>query len=185
MGRDPILKLLLARSEEAIGAMSARFGPRLMSTAQNILGIREDAQETVNDTYLTVWNAIPPQEPDPLDPFVYRVGRNLALKQLARNTAQKRDSRYALALSELETCIGINTLEETTDARELGRTIDRFLDTLPQENRVIFLRRYWFGDSVREIAAAFGLRENTVTVGLTRTRERLRTYLKKEGYWDE
>ena len=185
MGNDPILKLLQNRSEEAIGAMAARFGPRLMATALNILGIREDAEETVSDTYLAVWNAVPPREPDPLDPFVYRVGRNLALKRLTRNTAQKRSSRYDLALSELEACIGSTTLEQSAEARELGRAIDRFLDTIPKETRSIFLRRYWFGDSVKEIAAAFGLRQNTVTVRLTRTRERLRTYLQKEGFWDE
>jgi len=185
MGRDPILALLLSRSEEAIGAMSARFGPRLLATAMNILGIREDAEETVSDTYLTVWNTVPPQEPEPLAPYVYRVGRNLALKRLTRNSALKRNSRYDLPLAELEACIPSNALEEAADAQELGRAIDRFLDTLPKENRVMFLRRYWFGDSVKEIAAAFSLRENTVTVRLARSRERLRTYLRKEGYMDE
>ena len=181
MGRDPILKLLLSRSEEAIEAMMARFGQRLLMTARNLLGSREDAEETVSDTYLAVWNAVPPSEPDPLDPFVYRVGRNLALKQLRKNTADKR-SGYALSLAELEGCIGSNSLEAQTEARELGRAIDRFLNTQSRENRVIFLRRYWFGDSVNAIAAGLGLKENTVTVRLARTRERLRTYLQKEGY---
>lgn len=185
MGRDPILSLLLDRSEEAIGAMAARFGNRLMATAMHILGIREDAEETVSDTYLAVWNAVPPQEPVPLDPFVYRVGRNLALKRLGYLSAQKRSCPYELSLSELEASIPGSALEDIADARELGRTIDRFLGTLPGESRAMFLRRYWFGDSVKEIAAAFALRENTVTVRLGRTRERLRTYLQKEGYMDE
>lgn len=185
MGRDPILLMLLSRSEAAIEAMARRCGPRLTATALNILGIREDAEETVSDTYYAVWNAVPPQEPDPLDPFVYRVGRNLALKRLRRNTARKRDSSYDVSLEELEGCIPVRTLEESFNARELGRAIDRFLTTLPRQSRVMFLRRYWFGDSVKAIAAGLGLRENTVTVRLSRTRERLRAYLQKEGFLDE
>lgn len=185
MAHGPILKLLLARSESAIEAMARRFGPRLMATALSILGDPEDAEETVNDTYLAVWEAVPPLEPEPLDPFVYRVGRNLALKRLRQETAQKRFSRYDLSLEELEGCLPSGSLEEEADARALGQAIDRFLGTIPRENRAIFLRRYWFGDSVSEIAAAFGLRPNTVTVRLARIRERLRTYLQKEGFWDE
>lgn len=185
MDREPILALLLARREEAVGAMRTQFGKRLMMTAMNILNDREDAEETVSDTYLAVWNTVPPREPVPLAPFVYRVGRNLALKRLRQNTARKRDSRLELSLSELEACIPTPALEEEAVARELGRAIDRFLAALPKENRIIFLRRYWFGDSVREIAANLGLRENTVTVRLSRTREELRTYLQKEGHIDE
>ena len=185
MERDPILALLLSRREEAIGAMKSQFGTRLMMTAMNILGDREDAEETVSDTYLAVWNCVPPKEPVPLAPFVYRVGRNLALKRLRENSAQKRDSRLELSLAELENCIPALSLEDEANARELGRAIERFLATLPKESRIIFLRRYWFGDSVREIAANLGLRENTVTVRLSRTREKLRTYLQKEGHIDE
>ena len=181
MANDPILIMLLRRSEEAVEAMSARFGPRLLAICLNILGNREDAEETVSDTYLAVWNAVPPREPDPLAPFVYRTGRNLALQRLRWNTAEKR-SAYEVPLAELEGCIGSDALSELTDARALGRAIDRFLGTLGRETRVIFLRRYWFGDSVKAIAAELGLRENTVTVRLSRTRERLRTYLQKEGY---
>ena len=185
MEREPILALLLARREEAIGAMKTQFGQRLMMIAMNILGDHEDAEETVSDTYLAVWNCVPPKEPVPLAPFVYRVGRNLALKRLRQNTARKRDSRLELSLAELENCIPAQSLEEETNARELGRAIERFLATLPKESRIIFLRRYWFGDSVKEIAAALGLRQNTVTVKLSRTREKLRTYLQKEGHIDE
>lgn len=180
-----ITDLLFERSENAIAAMAEHFGKRLYATALNILNIRQDAEETVSDTYLAVWNAVPPQRPDPLSAFVYRVGRNLALKRLRHETAQKRNSSYDLCLEELENCIPSRALEETVDARALGRTIDRFLGTLPKETRAIFLRRYWFGDSVRDIAASLGLRENTVTVRLSRTREKLRTYLQKEGYLDE
>lgn len=180
-----ITELLFARSEEAIAAMSAHFGKRLYSIARNILSIPQDAEETVSDTYLAVWNAVPPKRPDPLSAFVCRVGRNLALKRLRHDTAQKRNSSYDLCLDELENCIPSRALEEEADARALGRAIDHFLGTLPKETRVIFLRRYWFGDSVRDIAAELGLRENTVTVRLSRTREKLRIHLQKEGYLDE
>ena len=185
MEHREIVGLLLARSEEAIAALAAHFGAQLYAIARNILGTEQDAEETVSDTYLAVWNAVPPREPDPLAPFVYRVGRNLALKRLRRETAQKRCTAYVRSLEELEWCIPSRALEEAVDARDLGRAIDRFLSSLPRETRAIFLRRYWFGDSVRSIARDLGLRENTVTVRLTRTRQRLRTYLQKEGYIDE
>ena len=180
-----IVELLYERSEATIAAMTKHFGARLYTTALNILGIPQDAEETVSDTWLAVWNAIPPKRPDPLSAFVYRVGRNLALKRLRYESARKRNSTYDLSLEELEGCIPCRALEETVDARALGQAIDRFLQTLPRETRAIFLRRYWFGDSVRDIARSLGLRENTVTVRLSRTREKLRTYLLKEGYLDE
>lgn len=180
-----ITELLFERSEGAIAAMAKHFGPRLYATARNILSTHQDAEETVSDTYLAVWNTVPPKRPDPLAAFVYRVGRNLALKRLRRETAQKRSSAYDLSLEELENCIPSRALEDSVDVRALGQTIDRFLTTLPKETRAIFLRRYWFGDSVKDIAQALGLRENTVTVRLSRTREKLRTFLQKEGYMDE
>ena len=185
MVQKKILQLLFARSEEAITALSDAYGGRLLAMAMHILCDRRDAEETVSDTLLAVWDSVPPAEPDPLSAYVYRIGRNLALKRLRHETARKRDSTYTLSLEELEGCIPSRALEEDVDARELGRAINGFLDTLGRENRAMFLRRYWFGDSVRTIAVDFGLRENTVTVRLSRCRERLRKYLEKEGYLDE
>ena len=185
MDREPILAMLLARREEAVGAMRTQFGKRLMLTAMNILNNREDAEETVSDTYLAVWNTVPPKEPVPLAPFVYRVGRNLALKRLRQNTARKRDSRLGLSLAELEACIPTPALEEEADARELGRAIDRFLSLQTQQNRVIFLRRYWFGDSVKEIAALYAMTLGAVSVRLSRLRDALKDFLTKEGFFDE
>lgn len=148
----------------------------------NILGSRQDAEECVNDTYLAIWNVIPPQRPDPLPPYIYRTGRNIALKRLRDNSAQKRNSAYDASLDELAFCIPVGTLEETLDARALGQAIDRFLDTVSQESRVIFLRRYWFGDSIKEIAKGLGMQENTVSVHLSRTRSKLKDYLTEEGF---
>ena len=178
-----IIKLLWDRAEQALDLLARRFGRRLMQTARNILGNHEDAEETVNDTYLAVWNTIPPQRPNPLAAFVYKIGRNLALKRYRSNTAARRDGTYDLSLDELAGCIPGQALEETVEARELGRAIDGFLDTLSADNRNLFLRRYWFGDSVKDAARAFDLSENAAAVRLSRIRNQLKDYLIKEGYY--
>lgn len=182
MEDSKIIRLLWNRAEGAIEALAKKFGQRLLATARNILGNHQDAEETVSDTYLAVWNAVPPKKPDPLSGFVYQIGRNLALKRLRSNTAAKRDGSYDVSLEELAECVAGTTLEDKFDARLLGRAIDRFLDTISQDSRVIFLRRYWFGDSVRDIAKHFDTTENAVTVRLSRTRNQLRDYLIKEGF---
>jgi len=178
-----IIALLWERADKALELLARRFGQRLTTTARNILGNFQDAEETVNDTYLAVWNTIPPQRPDPLAAFVYRIGRNLALKRYRDNTAARRNGTYDLSLEELAGCILGAALEETVEARELGRAIDAFLDTLSRDNRNMFLRRYWFGDSVKEIARAFDLSQNAASVRLSRIRNQLKEYLIKEGYY--
>ncbi len=179
-----IIKLLFARVEAALDALAKKYGQRLFATARNILGNFQDAEESVNDTYLAVWNAVPPQEPDPLAGFVFRTGRNLALKKYRHNSAEKRNGTYDLSLDELAGCIPGPALEETLDARALGRAIDAFLGTVSRDTRVIFLRRYWFGDSVKDIARHFGMTVNAVNVRLSRTRNQLRDYLIKEGHYE-
>ena len=180
-----IIQLLWDRAESALEALAKKFGQRLLATARNILGNFQDAEETVSDTYLAVWNSVPPKQPDPLAGFVYKIGRNLALKRYRTNTAEKRNGTYDLSLDELAGCIPAPALEEAVEARELGRAIDTFLDTLSRESRVIFLRRYWFGDSVKDIARYFGLTVNAVNVRLSRTRTQLKDYLIKEGHYHE
>ena len=177
-----IVKLLFARKESAISELIARFGKQLHRIAYNILGNFADAEESINDTYLALWNAIPPVSPDPLAPYVYRTGRNTALKRLHRDTAQKRDSRYDISLEELDGCLPGGDVEQMIDARELGRAMDRFLETKSRESRYIFIRRYWFGDSIGEIAKELKMQENAVSVRLNRMRNSLKDYLKKEGY---
>ena len=179
-----IIKLLWARAEEGLTLLAKRFGRRLQQTARNILGNPQDAEEAVSDTYLAVWNTIPPERPNPLAAFVYKIGRNLALKKYRANTARKRDGTYDLSLEELAGCIPSPALEETVDARELGRAIDAFLDGLSPDNRNLFLRRYWFGDSVKDVAKAFDLTQNAASVRLSRIRNQLKDYLIKEGYYE-
>jgi RNA polymerase sigma-70 factor (ECF subfamily) len=184
MDDQTIIRLLWERTEQALSLLARRFGPRLMLTARNILGNHQDAEETVNDTYLAVWNTIPPQQPNPLAAFVYKIGRNLALKRYRANTALKRRSCFDLSLDELAGCIPGPCLEDTFEARELGRLIDAFLGTVSPDNRNLFLRRYWFGDSVTKIAAAFGMTPNAVSIRLNRIRGQLKNYLNEEGYYD-
>lgn len=179
-----IIALLWQRAEQAIEALAQKFGAGLHRLALNILGSRQDAEETVNDTYLAVWNTVPPRQPDPLSAYVYRIGKNTALKKHRDNSAQKRDSRYDVSLDELAGCLAGCSLEEEWQARELGRAIDRFLANQTEQNRIIFLRRYWFGDSVKEIAGLYAVTAGSVSVRLNRLRDGLKDYLIKEGFYE-
>jgi len=180
-----ILQLLWNRSEQAITALANRFGKRLYRLAMNILSNPQDAEESVSDTYLALWNAIPPAQPDPLEGYVYRTGRNTALNRLRHLTAQSRNCRYDLSLDELSDILPGGTLEETLDAKLLGQAIDRFLDSIPKESRVVFLRRYWFGDSMKELSREWRLSENVLSVRLYCIRSQLKDYLYKEGFFYE
>lgn len=180
MDDHDILSLLWQRSERAIPTLADHFGAHLYHTAMNLLGNPRDAEECVNDTYLAVWNSIPPKRPEPLRPYICRIGRNIALNRLRSSSVQKR-SGYEISLEELAGCISAPRME---DGQALGRAMDAWLDTLNKESRAIFLRRYWFGDSVKDIAAAFSMTENAVSVRLSRLRDSLKTYLIKEGYYE-
>ena len=182
MTDQKIIDLYFARDEKAILETERAHGAFCMGVSMSILNNRMDAEECVNDTYLALWNAIPPEEPDPLCAYAYRVGRNIALKRLRSNTAAIRYADYDLSLDELAECIPAGDLWEQMEARELGRLMVRFLDGQSKDNRVVFLRRYWFGDSVKAIALSLGLKERTVSARLSRTRAALLDYLNKEGY---
>lgn len=175
-----ILSLLWQRSEGAISALAQKFGALLYRISMNLLDNTSDAEECVNDTYLAVWNSIPPKRPEPLRPYICRIGRNIALNRLRSNTAQKR-SGYEVSLDELSGCISAPSRD---DGAALGRAMDAWLDTLTKENRAIFLRRYWFGDSIKDIATAFKMKETAASVRLSRLRDSLKTYLTKEGYYE-
>lgn len=181
MEDSEIIRLFWERSEQALAELTARYGRLVHQISRNILGNEEDAAECVNDTWLGIWNSVPPQKPDPLVSFVCRIARNVSLKRYRNNTAGKRNHFYDVSLSELEDCLSGPSVEEIWSARELGRAIDRFLGTLERENRIIFVRRYWFSDSVSAIAVLMGMSENNISVRLSRTRGRLREYLSKEG----
>lgn len=183
MEDNKIVALFWQRSEDALRALAEKYGHRLQRLAENILFNEADAQECVNDTYLAAWNTIPPQRPEPLSPYLLRLCKNIAVSRLRGITAQKR-SGYEISLMELEEAIGADTLEATVSSRELGRAIDTFLDTLDKKNRIIFLRRHWYGDSVGQIAKDLSLTESNVSVRLHRTRQKLKTYLTEEGLYE-
>ena len=179
-----ILELLQARSEQAIPALEQAFGPVCRSIARNILENDEDVEECVQDAWLAIWQAIPPERPDPLRPWVCRVVRNLSLKRYHRDIAQRRNSRYDAALEELAAVLpDSRTVEDELATKELTALLNRFLAQLDAESRRLFLRRYWYGVSVEQLSLELGLRPNTVSVRLNRIRSKLKTFLQKEDYF--
>ena len=177
-----IIELFYERSEQAIVELSKKYGETCYKIAVNILKNGSDAEECVNDTYLGVWNTIPPQKPNPLFTYIFRITRNISIKRYHQNTAQKRNSYYDVALDELEECLSYsNTVQEEIDTNELARLFDDFLDSLDKTSRIMFVRRYWFSDSISDIAAHFDSSNHAVTVRLSRTREKLRQYLTRKG----
>ena len=177
-----IIDLFFERSEQAISELAVKHGRAAERVANNILADRQDTEEVINDTYLGVWNSVPPARPSPLRTYVCRIARNLAVKKYHSNTAAKRNSFYDTALEEIEDCIpDMNTVEDRYTAKELAAAIDSFLDTLSYEDRFFFMRRYWYSDPLTEIAEMAGTNYDRVSVRLHRIREKLRKYLVKEG----
>ena len=177
-----IIELFFARVEQAIVELSAKYGIVCKRIARNILKNDLDAEECVNDTYLAAWNTIPPQKPDPLRTYIFRIVRNIAIAKYHANTSEKRNSYYDVALEELENCLAASvTVEQEISAKELSQEIDSFLDTLDRDNRVMFVRRYWYSDSISDLAEMFQTSNNNVSVRLSRTREKLKKHLKKGG----
>ena len=177
-----IISLFFERSEQAIAELDKKYGAAVRKTASNFLSSRHDVEECTNDTYLGVWNSIPPKDPDPLISYVCRITRNLAVWKYHSNTAQKRNGQYDLVLDELEECIPSTADVETDyEAKELSAAINRFLSTLNQEDRFLFVRRYWYADPVSDLAAMTNGSANRISVRLFRLREKLRNTLTKEG----
>ena len=177
-----IIDLFFERSEQAITELAKKHGGAVNRIAYNILGNRQDAEECVNDNWLGTWNAIPPSRPAPLRSFVCRIARNLATKKYHANTAEKRNSQYDVALDELAECIpDKNSVEDTYGARELAAAINRFLDGLDFLDKFVFMRRYWYSDSLEDISKLSGLSYKTVSVRLSRIKGKLKKYLKQEG----
>lgn len=178
MEDEKIIELFFERSEQAIKELDLKYGKVCHNVSYNILHNRQDAEECVNDAYLGTWNAIPPQRPNPLLTFLCKIVRNLSVMRHHANTAMKRNSTYDVALDELEDCLASPmTVEKEYEMNELTHIIDSFLETLSQENRVIFMRRYWFSDTYKQIAERVGISENHVSVRLTRIRKQMKKYL--------
>ncbi len=178
-----IIELFFARAEQAIAELAAKYGSICRRIAKNILKNDLDAEECVNDTYLAAWNNIPPETPNPLNAYLFRIVRNISIAKYHANTSLKRNSYYDAALEELADCLACpETVEQEIAVNELARQIDCFLDSLDQKSRVMFVRRYWYADSITDIAGLFHMSQNHVSVRLSRIRNKLKDYLKKEGY---
>ncbi len=182
MEDSQIIALFFERSELAIYRLSQKYGAYCQHLASNILRSRADAEECVNDTYLAVWNTVPPLKPQSLAGYVCRIARNIAVTRYHSNTAAKRNSYYDTALEELEYCFAsADSVEDSFDAKETAKLIDRFLLELEEDSRSMFVRRYYFAQSVGEIASSFGRSSHYVSVKLSRIRNKLKSYLEKEG----
>ena len=178
-----IIDLFFERSEQAIDELSRKYGPAVKKTAANILNDRLDVEECVNDTYLRTWDSIPPQSPNPLVSYGCKIARNLAINRYHANRAEKRNRGFDLILDEMEECIpsGVN-VETELEAKELSVAINSFLYSLNDEDRFLFIRRYWYADSVSDLSAMTGGSPNRVSLRLFRVREKLKKRLIKEGF---
>lgn len=178
MDDSKIIELFFERSELAISELDTKYGSVCRRLSYNILNDIRDAEECVNDAYLGTWNAIPPQRPNPLLTFVCVLVRRYSIMRHRANTAMKRNSSYDVSLAEIEQMLHApDNVEKTIEAKALARIIEQFLDGLSDENRVIFMRRYWFSDSHSDIAKQIGITEKNVSVRLTRIRKQLRDHL--------
>lgn len=177
-----IIALYWARSEEAIRRTAEKYGAYCGAIIRRVLGDGRDAEECLSDTWLGAWNAMPPQKPARLPPFLGRIARNTALDRYDYNAAQCRASGFEAVLEELADCVGGTPLEEDFDLRRLGEAISGFLDAASPAARLVFLRRYWYCDGVAEIAAGTGFSQSKVKSLLHRTRKGLKEHLRKEGY---
>ena len=182
MDDEQIISLLYKRSEAAVTQIHEKYGQFCMSLSRHILSDVRDAEECVNEAYLRVWNAIPPERPKSLKAYLARITRNISFDRYSYNTAGKRSTTLTDAFEELEPYLssGRQRIDEIED-RELRLLINDFLRSLPQQARIFFVRRYWYGESIKEIAEACGAGEEKVKSSLFRTRNHLKNTLEKEG----
>jgi RNA polymerase sigma-70 factor (ECF subfamily) len=176
-----IIGLLFQRSETAISALQQKFGGLCRSVIARILSDRRDIEECASDTFLRIWNSIPPQRPARLDCYLVRIARNVALDRYDYNTASMRNTDLTLAYEELSQYLPSRGRE--TDCVEFRSFLNRFLRALPRDTRGMFLRRYWYGESIAQIASAYGYGEEKVKSSLFRTRKKLREAMIKEDIY--
>lgn len=178
-----IVELYWQRNEQAIAETDTKYGSMCLKISINILKNSEDAQESVNDTYMTAWNTMPPERPTLLGAFVAKIIRNISLKRYEFNSAQKRKPEALIAFDELaEYLTSDDNVEKVFESLELAESISQFLKGQTYEARLMFLRKYWYLDSSKEIALRYNTTTGSVNASLFRTRKKLKEHLKKEGY---
>lgn len=187
MSDEDIIELYWQRKENAVVETEAKYGSYCRKIAMNILYSNEDAEECVNDTYLHAWDAMPPQRPSRLKLYLAKITRNLAFDRYKAQAAKKRGGgEIDLVLDELGECIvGNSDIEKSINANELQEIVNSFLRSLPERDCNVFLRRYFYSESIAETAKRYGLTPGNVTVILSRTRSKLKKHLIEEGFLDE
>lgn len=181
MEDQEIIALYWDRNEQAVRETENAYGSKLNNLAYRIVNTHEDAQECVSDTYLAAWNTIPPQRPQYFFAYLAKICRNFCLGRLDWLNAAKRKAEVVTLTREMELCIPDRGNDRRLEGQELGALLNRFLGTISRENRMIFLRRYWFADSVEEIAKRYHFSQSKVKTSLFRTRNKLSAFLAKEG----
>lgn len=179
MGDQQIIELLFARSETGIRELEQQYGKLVRLVAGNVLDNAEDVGECVNDTWMAVWNTIPPQRPQSLSGYVCHISKNIALRRY-RDAHRKKRNGVLVALEEFAQCLPGRTLEEDYRVQSLIDGINTYLGLLEKENRLIWLAYYWAGEGVPQIAARMGMTKSAITTRLSRTKKGMWDYLKKE-----
>ena len=178
-----IIALFWERNERAIKETDSAYGRKLYVLSNNILKNREDAEESVSDTYMRTWKSIPPKRPKYFYAFLASICRNVSFNRLDWRKAAKRNAEIVALTQEMESCIPDARRDVEMDRKELRRALESFLDSLSKESRLIFLRRYLYVDSIAEIASRYGISESKVKTQLHRTRSKLYAHLSKEGIY--
>lgn len=177
-----IIQLYLQRSQQAIVETKRKYGAYCRTILRNILSHSSDIEECENDTYLATWNAIPPNIPKKLSAYVGKIARNIALDKYSYNTAKKRNQALDIILTELEDCLASpHTVEVEYEAGEIVHLLNQFLYEIDEQSRYIFIRRYWYSDSIEAICNRFHMSNSKVKSILFRTRKKLKVYLESEG----
>lgn len=176
-----IIELYWARNEKAIAETDLKYGKLCKQLARNILFDIEDAEEVLNEVYLGIWNAIPPSRPKYLKTFICKITKNVAMAKVRYYNADKRKAEGMIPLQEIEEIVsGKNNIEEEYEKKEISGFISEYLWKIESEKRNIFLSRYWYYNSISEIAKIYGISESKVKTTLFRTRRKLKEYLKEK-----
>lgn len=185
MTDSQIIDLFIKRSDQAIAETDYKYGALCLQISTNILDNHEDCEECVNDTYMALWESIPPTIPKSLKAYICKLTRFISISKARHNSSKKRNASFTESLDELLDCFSSDSeysLDKELQAKELGQIINCFLDTLKREDRVIFVLRYFYGETPESIAKRFSTSSHTISNKLYRTKNRLREHLKKEGY---
>ena len=182
MDDQQLIQMFWDRNEEAIRATDEKYRKLCFSIAFNILGNEYDAEECVNDTYMSLWAAIPPAQPRCFPAYLSRIARNISLKRFRQESAQKRSHMTEVSIEELEDVLPGSFSMPDPDAEQLGKLINDFLKTEKESTRNIFIRKYFFFDSIEEITKRYGLSESQVKTRLFCCRNRLKEYLRERGF---